>query len=128
MSKDKKNEKDIIDSESLEIILVEGAEKSVEGINESRLENENDKKETDNLRKNIEDMDLEENLKEQVSVHTQNSQSFDDEKKLKYLLELVKDKGVVFAVKVAQKLNNPYILDRLHDILTDKGYYKDFVK
>lgn len=40
------------------------------------------------------------------------------------LLELALEKGVVHAVKVAEELNDPYLLDRLHDELVDHFYEK----
>ncbi len=43
------------------------------------------------------------------------------------LVSLVFDKGIEEAVSVAKSLDNPAILDELHDILVDQ-YYEELVK
>ena len=48
--------------------------------------------------------------------------------KIERLLEIAKEKGVVFAIKVAQETKDPYLLDTLHDILAYKGYFKNLLK
>ena len=50
----------------------------------------------------------------------------DVEKKLVELIKIAKTKGISFANQVAQKSNDPYILDLFHDILAKDGYYKNF--
>ncbi len=52
--------------------------------------------------------------------------SLNQEEKIKYLLNLAQEKGVVFAVKVAQKLGDDYCLDVFHDILAKNSLYKQF--
>ena len=37
-----------------------------------------------------------------------------------------KSKGVVYAVNVAKKMDDPFVLDKLHDNLAKEGYYKSF--
>ena len=34
-------------------------------------------------------------------------------------------KGVIYAVNVAKKMNDPFILDTFHDALVEGGYYED---
>lgn len=48
--------------------------------------------------------------------------------KLQRLLGIVEEKGVAFAVVVARKMNDPYVLDAFHDILAREGLYKKFKK
>jgi len=79
-------------------------------------------------KKRIEGSDLDDTLKMQATLQAKNIKDLDDEKKVKKLIELAKLKGVVFAVNVAKKMDNPYILDMLHDLLAKKGYYQDFIK
>ena len=50
----------------------------------------------------------------------------DVERKLVELIKIAKTKGISFANQVAQKGNDPYILDLFHDILAKDGYYKNF--
>jgi len=42
------------------------------------------------------------------------------EEQVKELCELVFEKGLVFSVEVAKKLNNDYVLDKFHDTLVDE--------
>jgi hypothetical protein len=50
----------------------------------------------------------------------------DVEKKLVELMKIAKVKGISFANKVAQKSNDPYLIDLFHDILAKNGYYRNF--
>ncbi len=80
------------------------------------------------VREEIENRDLDDSLKLQASSSAKNVQSLDDKKKIAHLLEIAKSKGVIFAVAVAKKMNDPYILDSFHDLLAKEGYYKEFLK
>lgn len=87
-----------------------------------------DKKVSAELRREIEMMSLDDNLKK-IAEQKANKISFmADDDKLKNLLQIAKIKGVVFAVKVAKSMNDPFLLDALHDMLAQEGYYKDFTK
>lgn len=46
----------------------------------------------------------------------------DEEARVTMLLSLVETKGPVYAVKVAQHLNDYYVLDRMHDELAGRFY------
>jgi hypothetical protein len=46
----------------------------------------------------------------------------DEETRVTMLLSLVQTKGPVYAVKVAQHLNDYYVLDRMHDELAGRFY------
>ena len=89
---------------------------------------EKDAKEHQQIRQKLENMDLEDNLKKTVQQSANDIESVDDAKKLEHLLKLVKTKGVIYAVNVAKKMDDPYLLDVLHDALVKNGYYKDFLK
>lgn len=78
------------------------------------------------LRREIELMELDEGLRIQAQEKAKKIQFLGEEEKIEHLLKLAQEKGVVFAVKVAKSMNDPYILDTLHDILAREGYYKDF--
>ncbi len=80
------------------------------------------------LRGKIEEADLDDDLKTQVQSHANDLNTLEEESKLKKLLEIANIKGVIFAVNVAKKMNDPYILDLLHDKLVEGGYYKSFLK
>lgn len=49
-------------------------------------------------------------------------QTMDVESRISQLMELATVKGVAHAVSVARKLNDFYILDKMHDDLADKFY------
>lgn len=84
--------------------------------------------EHNNIRSQIEGMDLDEHQKAQVKTHAATIQPLEVQGKLKHLLALAQSKGVVFAVKVAKDTKDPYILDMFHDLLAKEGHYKKFVK
>lgn len=61
--------------------------------------------------------------KETVKIKKMDSQG-----KLQRLLVIARDKGVVFAVKVARDLGDPYALDMLHDVLAKDENYKKLMQ
>lgn len=80
------------------------------------------------LRREIELMNIDDNLRKEAEQKANKIQFLADDDKLKNLLEVAKQKGVIFAIKVAKSMNDPFILDTLHDALAQEGYYKDFSK
>jgi hypothetical protein len=80
------------------------------------------------LQEKVEAMDSDDSLKLQAQSHAAAAKVFSDEKKLDYLLHMAKEKGVVYAVSVAKKMGDPYLLDSLHDTLAKEGLYKEFAK
>ncbi len=88
----------------------------------------NNETEHQKARQEIEAMDVDDSLKTQLNSNVATAQSLDDKKKLDYLFKLAQSKGVVFAVNVAKKMNDPYVLDTFHDKLAREGYYKSFLK
>ncbi len=79
-------------------------------------------------REKIESMDLSDGLSKHATLSVQSVKDLKEEEKLEHLLQLAKTKGVIFAVKVAQKMNDPCLLDMLHDKLAENGYYKEFLR
>ena len=80
------------------------------------------------IRQQLEVMDLDDGLKPGAQSAANDIKALDDKKKLENLLQIAKNKGVIFAVNVAKKMNDPYLLDVFHDALVKNGYYKDFLK
>jgi len=80
------------------------------------------------LKREISAMELDENLKKEAEDKARKIGALDEEKKLKHLLEIAKNKGVLFAIKIAEEMKDPYILDTFHDLLVREGLYKNFVK
>lgn len=80
------------------------------------------------LREKIENIELADHVKQQASAQANAITSLSEEEKMKSLLKAAKQKGVVYAVALAKKMNDPYILDMLHDALAKEGHYKEFLK
>lgn len=57
-----------------------------------------------------------------ASAASQSPQALIADEQVKTLCELAFQKGVEVALKAAQELNNPYILDEFHDVLVDELY------
>jgi len=66
--------------------------------------------------------------KDQTSVkqNVNQAKTLDSSGKLKYLMDLASEKGVFYAVEIAKKLNDPYVLDVFHDNLASNEQYKNF--
>ncbi|MSU54748.1 MAG: hypothetical protein EXS48_02890 [Candidatus Staskawiczbacteria bacterium] len=115
--------------EAQELAKKEGVEDVVE------LEGFSDKEQSvapsdehEKIKAQIENMVLGDDAKIQVQTHSNDFQSLEATGKIEKLLQLTKQKGVIFAVAVAKKMNDPYVLDTLHDTLAKEGYYKEFIK
>jgi hypothetical protein len=80
------------------------------------------------LRREIELMEVDDNLKKQAEQKANKIQFLADDDKLKKLLGIAREKGLVFAIQVAKRMNDPFILDTLHDALAQEGYYQNFIK
>jgi hypothetical protein len=80
------------------------------------------------LRRELDMMEMDENLKKEAQEKANKIQFYADDEKIKHLLRIAREKGIVFAIQTAKKMNDPYLLDVLHDVLAKEGYYKDFTK
>lgn len=80
------------------------------------------------LRKQIEEAHLDDASHQSAQSQAAGLKDLGEEKKIEHLLALAKKKGVVYAVNVAKKMNDPYLLDMLHDLLAKEGMYKSFLK
>jgi len=83
---------------------------------------------SDKLKKEIEMMELDEKLKAEAKTKAEKIEFLGEKQKIEHLLEIAREKGVVFAIQVAKKMNDPYLLDIFHDVLAQEGYYKKFTK
>lgn len=99
-----------------------------EPIKEIRENSQDEKLIAQGLKREIELMEADELLKKQAEEKANKMQFLADDDKIKNLLQIAKEKGVVFAIKVAKSMNEPFLLDTFHDILAKEGYYKNFVK
>lgn len=79
------------------------------------------------LRQEIEAMELNEDLREEAAKKAKKIEFLGEQGKLEHLISIAKDRGIVFAVRVAKDMNDPYILDTFHDFLVKDGFYKRFL-
>lgn len=104
------------------------AEKTAETVVSETEVQKLSSEETKKLREKIEKTDLSDSLKIQAQGQADDIKSLDDKKKVEELLKIAKKKGVIYAIHIAKKMNNSYVLDALHDILAEEGHYKEFIK
>jgi len=83
---------------------------------------------SEELKREIEMMQADEKTKLAAEKSAQKIQFLGQEEKIEHLLKIADEKGVVFAVKVAKSMNDPYLLDIFHDVLAREGLYKNFIK
>ena len=67
-------------------------------------------------------------MKKESENKSKQIQFLGEEEKIKHLLDIAKQKGVIFALKVANNMNDPYVLDIFHDVLVREGLWKRFEK
>jgi len=132
MVKDKKSisseQKDILpDKEITESEKEKAPAESFELPTESK-ELDRDQDAHKKARAQIESIDLDDSLKAETQAQASSIQSLEPKEKIEKLLQAAKEKGVIFAVHMAKSMDDPYILDMLHDVLVKEGYYKEFLK
>jgi len=76
------------------------------------------------LRRELEKMEMDEESKGEIEKKAQTIEFLGEKEKIEHLLAIVREKGVVYAIQVAKRMNEPYLLDILHDTLAQEGYYK----
>ncbi len=67
-------------------------------------------------------------LKKEAKKKVKQIKNLDEKEKLEHLLTLADEKGVFFAIKIAKKMKDDYVLDVFHDILAKDSHYKKFLK
>jgi hypothetical protein len=87
-----------------------------------------DKIVSDELRREVEMMELDDSTKAEAEKAKEKIEFLDEKDKIERLLDIARQKGLAFAIQVARKMNEPYLLDVLHDTLAREGFYKDFTK
>ena len=73
-------------------------------------------------------MELDEKTKAEAEKKANKIEFLGEKEKIEHLLDLAREKGVVYAIQVAKKMNEPYLLDILHDTLAQEGLYKKMGK
>lgn len=98
--------------------------KTPEGFPEKKEISPDDKIVSAELRREIEMMELDDKTKEEAGKKAEKIEFLGEKEKIEHLLEIARERGVVFAIQVAKRMNEPYLLDILHDTLAGEGYYK----
>lgn len=80
------------------------------------------------IKREIEMMELTPELQDEAAEKAKKIDFLGEKEKLEYLLTVAKERGLAFAINVAKNMNDPYLLDILHDILVNEGLYKKFLK
>jgi len=80
------------------------------------------------LRKEIEMMELDDSTKKDAEKKSEKIEFLGEKEKIEHLLAIAREKGVFEAVQAARKMNEPYLLDILHDTLAQEGLYKKMGK
>ena len=83
---------------------------------------------SDELRREIEMMEMDDKTKDEAKAKADKIEFLGEKEKIEHLLQMAREKGVVFAVQVAIKMGDSYILDILHDVLSQEGFYKKMGK
>ncbi len=66
---------------------------------------------------------------ESIESDTQQANAkMDAESKIKHLIELAQNKGIPYAVKVARRMEDYYVLDKLHDKMRGEELYEVLLK
>jgi hypothetical protein len=129
---DNKDKQEVINAPEKNEAISEQAPRVEQGVQESISENKEalrtDKLVTAELRKEIEMMELDDKTKGEAKAKAEKIEFLGEKEKVKHLLQMAREKGLVFAIRVARETNDPYLLDILHDTLVQEGFYKDFIK
>ena len=101
--------------------LQQTPEKESFGVEEERIIREE-------IEREIATMELDPQAQEEAQQEIQKINLADITGKTTRLLSLAREKGVPFAVIVATKMKDPYLLDLFHDTLAKEGLYKKIKK
>jgi hypothetical protein len=99
---------------------IKSKEEKIVSVDENRV--------ADQLRQEIELMDLDDKLKEEAKNKASKIDFLGEKEKIEHLLKIAREQGIVLAIKTAKETGDPYLLDVLHDILAREGFYKTMTK
>lgn len=125
---DKKQRMESPEGKSLMSEQKEYFEQEAGKVPEKREGSRFDKIVSEELKQEIEMMEQDDKTKAEAKNKAEKIRVLGEKEKIEHLLEIARDKGVIFAIQVARKMNEPYILDILHDTLGKEGFFKDFAK
>jgi hypothetical protein len=78
------------------------------------------------LQKEIEKISQSPQTQQDIKQKVAQIKDMDTQGKITKLVALAQERGVAFAISVAKDMNDPYLLDTLHDRIIEKGmHYKE---
>lgn len=89
---------------------------------------EEEKKMRGELEKEMEKIKLSPEVKVQAQKQSEEMKKQSVKGKIQHLLDLAQTQSVAYAIEVAQKMNDPYLLDLFHDTLAKEGLFKKFLE
>jgi len=101
-------------------------EKKPETVERRELSKEELESIKEELRREIVAMDADPVLKQEAEQKAKKIGSLAISEMMEHLVEMAEKRGLKFAVSVAKKMNDPFVLDTFHDLLAREGYYKKF--
>ena len=104
-----------------------GFEQGGENKTEHREVPKYEKNVTDEIDREIKLMELDEKMKEEAEKKAGKIEFLGEKEKIERLIEIAREKGIVFATNVARKMNDPYLLDIFHDVMAKEGLYKKII-
>ena len=103
---------------------------AVEGegeILEKKELTEEEKEMKGELEKEIEKIKLSPQTKVQAQKQADEMKKQTAQGKIQHLLDLAQSDGIAYAIEVAHKMDDPYLLDLFHDTLAKEGLFKKFL-
>ncbi len=121
-----KKEPTISPSEGRERIIERLYEEKRETLERKEFLEEREKVLKSKLEEEIKKMETSPELIEEAKTRAEEISHLEQTGKLRKLIDLASERGIIFAVRVARNLNDPYVLDIFHDILAREGFCKKF--
>lgn len=89
---------------------------------------EEETREREKLIKKIKEKELELSSQKRIAILKEGEKIKKQavQRQIDYLLFLVQQHGLTFAINAAKATNDPFLIDLFHDILTKEGLYKKF--
>jgi len=83
---------------------------------------------TAELRREIELMQVDDEAKKTVDKTVSKLEFLGEKEKIEHLLQVARKNGIVYAIQAVKRMNDPYLLDVLHDTLAREGFYQKIMR
>ncbi|MFA5386243.1 MAG: hypothetical protein WC297_01000 [Candidatus Paceibacterota bacterium] len=89
---------------------------------------ETEKQEKEKIREEIKRVNFQQTDEEEAQKEAESLKTKALPGKIDRLFELAKDKGLFFALKIAESTGDGYLIDVFHDLLAKDSFFKKFVQ